>query len=103
MSHTDAQWDEIELPDIVKDWEVGDSQEGYYDGQQVIPGSDGKDFTVLLFRREDGTTWSTALSAGLKPLMRDVQIGAYTRLTMTGERDTGKPAPMKEFKVQVRK
>lgn len=99
----EAQWDEVELPDIIKDWEVNDSQEGTFIDRITLPGNEGKTFEAGVWRREDGTSWSTALSAGLAPLMRDVPYGTYTRVTMTEERDTGRPAPMKVFKVLKRR
>lgn len=95
-----SEWAEVELPDIVKFEQEGDKHEGYYLGIDTIPASEP--FNVFQFRREDGTTWQTAASGGLAPLLRGVPQETYVQIEMTGTRDTGKRDPMKTFVVRRR-
>ena len=98
-----SEWKAIELPEIVKFDTKGDAMEGTYLRTEVI--GKGEDaFEVFVFEHEDDNDglWSTAASAGLAPLMRDIKPGTYCRVSYLDDRDTGQPSPMKVMKVETR-
>lgn len=98
-------------PDSFDTWKPetpGDSVEGTVERvDSVKTRHDKADETsqVLRLRVEtDGNPVQIGvwLSAGLLPYLRHFLAGAYVRITYTGEEESGKPSPMKTYRVQVR-
>jgi hypothetical protein len=98
---SEEQWEDVELPDIIKFDTDGDTMEGTFTGTEHIPYDEG--FDTYNFMRRDGSYWSTAASGGLRAAMKQVSPGTYVKLTRTGTQDTGKSSPMVTFRVQTLK
>jgi hypothetical protein len=102
---TDTEWvvvseDDIEETKIVFDT-IGDSFTGVYLGLRKIENEEGN-FTQHRFAvGEDRyfTNGNHSMNTGLS----QVSKGSLVRVTWTGERDTGRPDPMRVFRVEKSK
>jgi hypothetical protein len=82
---------------------IGDQFIGEYIGSSLIKINDGETFTQYRFRGTDGELYGINESYKIRQAMEDVEPGQVCRITYVKDVDTGQPAPMKDFRVDVRK
>lgn len=114
---TDEEW-ETAVPESgtpIKFNKVGDTFTGRYLGSSVIAFDDNgtpKTFNQHQFVNEDSGEVFT-LNGGYKldlgflgdteKQVAGIPVGKVVRITHTGTVDTGQPAPMKDYKIEVKK
>lgn len=107
----DGEGDEFETvadesPTSVIMTTAGDTLIGVYEGaKDVVPaeGQNFKPFTQHLFRHADGTLYSMADTYQLSKALDPELEGRKVRITLVSKIDTGKPEPMKNYRVEVAK
>ena len=100
----DDEWEDVSLEggDQIK-WDDTPSIEGVFKGSRDVVSNDGEIILMLIFEdRELGRCFAWA-GPKLKEAFANVAPGSYVRVAMTGEKNVGKPSPMKMFKVMVHK
>lgn len=101
----DQGWEEIEGGSFVTFKAIGDMAEGTYKGcgkSHLLDEKTGEPKDEFYFETADGVPFTITAPSDLKGKLRNVSIGQFVRMTYVESRKTGKPMPMKVFKVQVR-
>lgn len=104
------EWDTIErgAPIQVVFDTIGDEFVGMYLGNQEITIPDPKpgeneSFRQDQFEGKDGELYAINPGYQLKQVLDRVPINAWVRITYKRDVDTGQPAPMRSFQVDVRR
>lgn len=99
-----AEWETAaeEAPTRVVFDTIGDVFLGFYQGTNEVKMDDGTSFTQYLFRGSDGVLYAINESYKIKQGMANVPEGHETRVEYVKDVDTGRPSPMRDFRIQHR-
>lgn len=102
MAFRDVEPDSFEPRNFYKFTAIGDKLAGWF-VKTVETTAFEKPATEYTFRDKDGVDWTITPSGALKQQLAKAALKPGNRaiITYTGNKDIGKPSPMKTFKVQV--
>jgi len=100
-----VSWDTViqETGDQIVFDTVGDQFVGLYTGKREVTLDDGQKFTLLTFMGPGMKRYQTNAGWKLENGFLDAEIkrGDIVRVTYVQDIDTGRPSPMKDFRVEV--
>jgi hypothetical protein len=96
-----------EAPTMMQFDTLGESWEGWYLGSKMIanptPDDPDAEFQQCLFQGTDDEIYGLNPGYDLRNAMEEVPQGSYVRLTYVKDVPTGKPNPMRSFRVEINK
>jgi|SRR5215472_9641932 len=105
----EVDWDKVSWDTVIQETgdqivfdTVGDQFVGLYTGTRQAE-NEGEKFTILTFMGPGGKRYQTNAGWKLESgfLDADIKRGDIVRVTYVQDVDTGRPSPMKDFRVEV--